>query len=448
MWERVILKEASPNEGLGLTQQMVDHMKPLFGLNSMDTRRVRLNACLRRVNAAHKGWSMRDGSANWEAVPTASSGGTVFLVFRDHANGARAVMLSELEGTMRKGKLRPGGGTLYYSANLCMDLLLVSAFRLMFDAKPFDLASMLVLPQGCVLPISEMDALSRRSPFTGALAGPSGPQLKAILHPFVPMALQRVEAWWENVSLGQVWDVLAFHGFAPSHLRRLVKNMRGLSAKFQQMLTLEPRIPGLSGGSGVPPSMLRMLPAGFSLGLSTEGTPPASAGGLRAAGADTPRDQSKGEVGGESVGSPTVGTPKRFSSPQAGDGTGTKPGTAASARSGLQRGGARSESMSRTASGDYGGGGENGRGKTGSRGLSRISRPGSGSDMQSMARGDEDDERARGEDEIFGWEANPGPMSEPMKTGPGAGVEEMRRGAGAGNARDGAWAKRSGGDAE
>ena len=128
VWERVILKEAGPGDGL--TQQMVDRMKPLFGINAMDTRRVRLNASIRKVNPSNKLWVHPDGTPNWEVTPTTATGGTIYLVFRDYTNGCGGVTtMAEFEGTMKKGKLKPGGGTLYYSKELCIDMLLVSAFR-------------------------------------------------------------------------------------------------------------------------------------------------------------------------------------------------------------------------------------------------------------------------------------------------------------------------------
>jgi hypothetical protein len=74
----------------------------------------------------------------------------------------------------------------------------------MFECKSFDLGSILVLPEGSVLPCSEMEALNRKTPFVGALGGPSGTRLKALMQPLMPEVLARIESWWENVSLGQV----------------------------------------------------------------------------------------------------------------------------------------------------------------------------------------------------------------------------------------------------
>ena len=41
-----------------------------------------------------------------------------------------------------------------------------------------------------------------------------------------PLVEERIECWWEQVSLGKVWDVLALFGYGAVHLKRLVRNMR------------------------------------------------------------------------------------------------------------------------------------------------------------------------------------------------------------------------------
>ena len=71
-----------PPPGEGLAQVMLDAMKPIFGLNCMDARRVRMNACLRRKDSSYARWVFKDGAANYEAVQTTQQGGTCFLVFR------------------------------------------------------------------------------------------------------------------------------------------------------------------------------------------------------------------------------------------------------------------------------------------------------------------------------------------------------------------------------
>lgn len=86
----------------------------------------------------------------------------------------------------------------------CLTKLSHFAFRIMFECKSFDLGSILVLPEGSILPCSEMEALNRKTPFVGALGGPSGTRLKALMQPLMPEVLARIESWWENVSLGQV----------------------------------------------------------------------------------------------------------------------------------------------------------------------------------------------------------------------------------------------------
>ena len=126
VWERVVLKEAQ-GPGAGIAQAMLDTMKPLFGINCMDARRVRLNACLRRQDPSFRPWLFADGASNFEAVQTAPAGGTTYLVFRDYAHGLPCSSLRRLEGTTRKGKFKPGGGPLYQSKELLTDFLVVSA---------------------------------------------------------------------------------------------------------------------------------------------------------------------------------------------------------------------------------------------------------------------------------------------------------------------------------
>jgi hypothetical protein len=53
-----------------------------------------------------------------------------------------------------------------------------------------------------------------------------------------------VTVFFPMISPSQVWDVLSFHGFAPSHLRRLVKNMRTLADTFVAMTSVDARVPG------------------------------------------------------------------------------------------------------------------------------------------------------------------------------------------------------------
>ena len=91
------------------------------------------------------------------------------------------------------------------SRELLIEVLIISAFRLMFEsAKAFDLRSMLLISGGCVLPVCEMEALNRKYPSRGDLEGPSGAALKSALFSVLPLAEQRIEMWWEEVSLGKV----------------------------------------------------------------------------------------------------------------------------------------------------------------------------------------------------------------------------------------------------
>lgn len=84
-----------------------------------------------------------------------------------------------------------------------------------------------MLPGGAALGISESEALSRRNPHRGALDGPAGPALRRRLWPLVDgVVAERVAGWWAGVSLGDVWDVLAAHGYGEPHLRRLIRNMQ------------------------------------------------------------------------------------------------------------------------------------------------------------------------------------------------------------------------------
>merc|ERR1719261_353601 len=108
---------------------MVDSMKPLFGINCMDARRVRLTGCIRRKDPSCRRWIFADGTGNFEAKQTAPNGGTVFLLFRDYAHAMPCSTLRRLESTVRKGKLKPGGGPLYQSKALLTDFLVISAFR-------------------------------------------------------------------------------------------------------------------------------------------------------------------------------------------------------------------------------------------------------------------------------------------------------------------------------
>jgi hypothetical protein len=199
LWERVILKEIAPGAHAGLPQAMVDALKPLFGINAMGVRRVRLNARLRRKDA-HRPWTLPGGGSNWRAEQTGATGGTAFLVMRDHAHTLPCAPLARLEGTLRRGVLRAGGGALYASPELLVDFLVVSAFRLMTEGHAFCLDSVLVLPSGALLPIAEPDALRRRLPARGALGGRSGAALRAALGEVLPAAVARVEGWWHEVS--------------------------------------------------------------------------------------------------------------------------------------------------------------------------------------------------------------------------------------------------------
>jgi hypothetical protein len=82
---------------------MIDALKPIFGFNFMDTRRVRMNAKLRRIYPAVPAWVLPDGNNNFEAVQSTMEGGTVYMVFRDYSNGSRCTTLTHLEGNFRKG---------------------------------------------------------------------------------------------------------------------------------------------------------------------------------------------------------------------------------------------------------------------------------------------------------------------------------------------------------
>jgi hypothetical protein len=248
VWERVVLKEAPP-PSRGIAQAMIDCMKPLFGINCMDARRVRLNACIRRKDASFRPWMFADGTPNYEAKQTTQSGGTCFLLFRDYAHAVPCVSLRQLEGTLRKGKAKSGGGPLYSSADLLTDFFMVSAFRLMFESdKAFDLASILVLPGGAALPIGETAVLDRKYPARGALEGASGHGLKLALAPLLTEVEERIEMWWEDVSLGKVWDVLALFGYGSSHLKRLVRNMRHLIPTLRAIIRPGPFLPGAGRG--------------------------------------------------------------------------------------------------------------------------------------------------------------------------------------------------------
>ena len=228
-------------------------MKPLFGINCMDARRVRLNACLRRQDPTFRPWLFADGASNFEAVQTAPAGGTTYLVFRDYAHGLPCSSLRRLEGTTRKGKFKAGGGPLYQSKELLTDFLVVSAFRLMFESdKSFDLASVLMLPGGSLLPICEMEVLNRRYPYRGDLESSSGSALKQALAPLLPEVEERIEMWWEEVSLGKVWDVLALFGYGSAHLKRLVRNMRQLIPTLRAVLRPGPFIPGSIVATSIP----------------------------------------------------------------------------------------------------------------------------------------------------------------------------------------------------
>jgi hypothetical protein len=99
----------------------------------------------------------------------------------------------------------------------------------------------LVLPGGAVLAIGETDALDRRHPHHGALDGPAGPALRERLWPLVDGPVgERVAGWWAGVSLGDVWDVLAAHGYGEAHLRRLIRNMQGLLPALRRLLRPDP----------------------------------------------------------------------------------------------------------------------------------------------------------------------------------------------------------------
>ena len=263
IWERVILKEA-PAHDHGLAQAMVDAMKPLFGINSMDVRRVMLSGCVRRKDPSHRPWVFADGSRNVHVVQTAAQGGTCFLVFRDYAHGRASTSLRQLEGSVKKGKLKPGGGALYTSEPLLTDALVASAFRLMLESpKAFDLASLVLLPNGCLLPINETQALNRKYPARGDLQSlSSGPALKAALATALPAVEARIEAWWEMVSLGRVWDILALFGYGPAHLKRLVRNMRLLLPTLRTLLMPGPVLPGVAALPAPPPPLPTMAAGG------------------------------------------------------------------------------------------------------------------------------------------------------------------------------------------
>jgi hypothetical protein len=55
-------------------QAMVDAMKPLFGLNRMVTRRLRLSGRIRRRNPA-AGWRLPDGGPNYRVEQVRGGGG-------------------------------------------------------------------------------------------------------------------------------------------------------------------------------------------------------------------------------------------------------------------------------------------------------------------------------------------------------------------------------------
>ena len=54
--------------------------------------------------------------------------------------------------------------------------------------------------------------------------------------------------WWEDVSLGKVWDVLALFGYGSSHLKRLVRNMRHLIPTLRAIIRPGPFLPGAGRG--------------------------------------------------------------------------------------------------------------------------------------------------------------------------------------------------------
>jgi hypothetical protein len=49
-----------------------------------------------------------------------------YAVFRDYAHARASTTLLTLEGTLRKGKLKSGGGVLYKSRELLIEVLILS----------------------------------------------------------------------------------------------------------------------------------------------------------------------------------------------------------------------------------------------------------------------------------------------------------------------------------
>ncbi|EKX33688.1 hypothetical protein GUITHDRAFT_155971 [Guillardia theta CCMP2712] len=135
-----------------------------------------------------------------------------------------------------------------------IDFLMISAFRLMTECKAFDLESILVLGDGNhLLSIGEMEALNRKFPYRGILQGSSAARdLRVRMAALLPEVIQRIQHWWEKVSLGKVWMTLSKFGFNSEHLKRMVQNMRHLVPTMESMLQVEePLKPLATSGQGI-----------------------------------------------------------------------------------------------------------------------------------------------------------------------------------------------------
>uniref|UniRef100_A0A7S0NEX0 Uncharacterized protein n=1 Tax=Hanusia phi TaxID=3032 RepID=A0A7S0NEX0_9CRYP len=236
IWEQVVIKEVESDPSFGLTQAMIDALKPVFGINCMKARRIILDGKLRKKSVSSH-WLGSDCSKNFVILPTSQDGGTHYLIFHDYTNRQPAPSLADWFGKSRSEQSR-----LDFSQKdpAIIDFLMISAFRLMTECKAFDLDSVLVLADGnYLLPIGEMEALNRKFPYRGILQGSNARELRVRMAAMLQEVIQRIQQWWEKVSLGKVWMTLSKFGFNSDHLKRMVQNMRHLAPTMESMLLLE-----------------------------------------------------------------------------------------------------------------------------------------------------------------------------------------------------------------